>query len=1458
LHLEQLETRCVPAYITLGSFDPNIGQYPTAGLVIDGNGNLFGVAPGGGLSGFGTVFEVVHGTNALIDYADFDGVSNGDGPTSDLLIDSSGNLYGTTSGFLAQDAGNVFTIKAGSSHITVLATFNGTTNGTTPLGGLARDASGNLYGTTSGVDSISQQPTSNGTVFEVTPGTGTITTLANFNGTNGGNPVADLIIDSAGNLFGTAAGGGIGYSHIGTGYGTIFEVQQGTSAITRLASFDLTTTGVSPNAGLVMDSSGNLYGTCVLGGAYATSGLGYGTVYELPHGSSTATALASFDGTATGGSYPTAGLILDSSGNLYGTTSGLDPSTGVAATNGTVFELKAGSNAVTTLAVLPGAPDGANPFGGLVMDAAGNLYGTTLYGGSQDNGVVFKVTPSSSSSSPTITTTSLSNWTVNKAGYGQTISATGGSGSLTFSSTGTLPSGLTLSSGGVLTGTPTTAGSYSFTVTATDTASNTGSQAYTVVINPPVTLPATLASAAAGVAYNQTITASGGTGTVTFGETGALPSGLSLSSAGVLSGTTTTTGSFPITVTATDAVGASASQAYTLTVSPGAAFAYLVTVQGSSPFAAGTGFLVAVQAVDQYGNPITSYGGPPTATATISPSSAKSNFPVTVAIGSNGTGLFLANLQKVGSYTITVAGGSLTGMTGPVTIAAGPAVALAFAQQPVSTPTGNVLPPVTVQVQDLYGNVVTSDNSDSVKVGVASGPPGAPGFTAGSTTTATVASGVATFNNLTLTTVGIYSLSALVPNRYTGPNSAAFNTTPLQVLPGSFASSPSGFSVTFNAPFLVNSVTPALYGKGFGAHATVTPTVTLTGPAGPVEGSVIVNAAHNTLTFVQTDTASLVNNGTPILPDGSYTATIIAEGPQGLQAAGSGGYLDGTSAGTPGHDWTTTFTISAASDDVLWVPATADGPGQPLNAPGANQAGGGYPIYLKDSTGTVTNVQLTLNYDPTLLTVSGVQGTGFSLLPASIPGAAVLQYSGAALPAGTPNPIGYLLASVPAGTAASPMPYKAKNLLHLSGVSLNSGTIPVATSDALHVVAYVGDASGDGIYSSDDAVSITHVGLQTDSGFPAYPLVDPVILADTDGAGFVPADAALQVNEAGVNLPTANLPNPAIPSGVVFLPISNNVDPSLTLGENLQIAADGTLTVPVNLDDPAPAGSTGLIEAHLALAYDPRQFTVSAADIHLGTVLAGGSGWSVVSTINAVTGQIALVLTSDTPITSTSGGSLVTIDFHQNGALGRIANPSSIALVSSVNPTGQQVILTELSDAQGSFVLTPAPASGLGSFLPRPAYLNDNRAPETAALSDTSSPAFPVARTDQVIDEALNAPAVPGAVQASGSPSAASLQRAESIASPDVSLLPAMQVLLPSPFSSIWTPSTAADGVLEFLADPLFQALARAGQNLFDPRSRVDDLLPDIGPADAAWFSSSGDDLNGHEWLDQYFAHDLD
>jgi uncharacterized repeat protein (TIGR03803 family) len=1234
--MECLEQRLGPSITVLASFDGTNGASPNGGLVEDSSGNLFGSTYYGGINGlngpgeppsYGTVFEVPAGASSITTLAKF-GASTGAQPFGGLIEDASGNLIGTT------DTSTIFEVPAAGGAITTLAHIPDVG----PNGELIEDSSGNIFGTTSSIPwpySLVLPFDGYGTVFEMPAGSGSTTTLASFNVTDGAVPAAGVIEDSAGNLFGTTDYGGpfAGMSDNPPGYGTVFELAAGSGTITTLASFN-SSNGANPAGRLIEDSSGDLFGTTTSGGAYND-----GTAFELPAGRGTIVTLVSFDG--INGSAPTGGLYEDSNGNLLGTTSG-----GGAFGDGTVFEIPAATDSLATLAAFNGS-DGSGPTGDLIEDSARHLFGTMAAGGASGDGAVFEI--SSTSPVPAITTASLLNWIPHEPGYNQTIGASGGTGSYTFSAiASSLPPGLTLSSTGVLSGTPTNQGTYTF----------------------------------------------------------------------------------PVTVA--DSFGAGTTQTYSITVAPGPLSQYLVTVVGSSAIRAGSGFLVTVQAQDAYGNRITDYSGPATVTATLRPASLASSFPATIPVNSGGLGFLLANVQTVGSYTISVAdsSGTYTGSSSPFTITPGTAAGLAFGAQPVSTPTGVTLPPVTVQVVDTSGNVISSDNSDTVTLGIASGPGS---FAPGSVTTATVVNGVATLNNLTLVVPGSYTLSATVPAKYVGPNSSAFTVAALQVVPGSFASSPIGFSVSFNAPFLVNSTTPVLYGQGFGAKAPY-PSVTLTQvvdgaghPIAPVNvlGSVVLDTAANSLTFVDTDTTSMVNNGTPILPDGVYVADIAGmaahDGFQALNAGG--GFLDGTGSGTPGSDFTATFTVGAAAagDDVVWVPATADGPLQALQAPGNNQQnqpgllGSGYPVYLDDSTGAVTSVSLTFNYNPALLIVTGVTsnsalpGSSFTLSPSSTPGHAVLQYSGPAssasllkggtgtiLAAGSDVPLGFINATVVNGTAANPV-YRAKDLLTLTDVAINptaaapAGSIPSVGASAVHLDAYVGDADGNGSYSSGDAVLITRALLSADTGFTAYPLVDPVIVADTDGDGFIPADAALQVNEAGVGIHPDFIQWPILgpPPGPITTPIANNVDPNISIPSNLQVGANGTVTVPVNIDDAHAAGSTGLIEAHLALTYDPRQFTVLAADVHAGSLLAGGD-WSIVPTIDQATGQIGITLSSGTPISSSIGGSLVTIDFHPDGM---ISSPAPFELVAFVDPKGQY-FATELEDAQGTFTLSPAPTNG--------------------------------------------------------------------------------------------------------------------------------------------------------------------
>ncbi|CAD6549711.1 hypothetical protein LMG27952_04885 [Paraburkholderia hiiakae] len=327
--------------------------------------------------------------------------TTGDGfnPRGRLIMDSMGNLFGTTEDGGAGGSGTLFELTpnaSGGYTKTVLYTFLGGSDGSLPSGGLVMDSQGNLFGSASLAGAYGS-----GTVFELkSTGAGTyasnLTTLYSFHGgsSDGGMPNGDLVIDNAGNLFGTTWIGGPGGG--GLGYGAVFELKStgaGTYAtsVTVLYFFQGGSDGSSPNGGLFMDSAGNLFGTTSTG-----SGIDDGKVFELKSAgagiyATNVTTLYSFQGGSDGYS-PNGGLIIDSQGNLLGTTNSWG---GSVNTGGTVFELKstgAGTYAsnLTTLYAFQTGSGGSTPFAGLIMDREGNLFGTTVRGGN-GLGTIFEV-----------------------------------------------------------------------------------------------------------------------------------------------------------------------------------------------------------------------------------------------------------------------------------------------------------------------------------------------------------------------------------------------------------------------------------------------------------------------------------------------------------------------------------------------------------------------------------------------------------------------------------------------------------------------------------------------------------------------------------------------------------------------------------------------------------------------------------------------------------------------------------------------------------------------------------------------------------------------------------------------------------------------------------------------------------------------------------------------------------
>jgi uncharacterized repeat protein (TIGR03803 family) len=367
-------------------FDPIYGS-----LILDASGNLYGVTSlgGGGAcsGGCGTVFKVSPSGVMTILYGFTGATTDGKYPEGTLVMDTEGNLYGTTSGGgTSGDACNNYgcgtVYKLDSNGVeTVLYNFSGGVDGATPNAGLVRDSAGNLYGTTY-IGGLYNW----GTAFMVDP-SGNETVLHNFNGAggDGGDVIGGLIRDSAGNLYGTTQGGGISgcVPGLNIGCGTIYEINpSGDETVLFKFPYPPTDGEWPGDEHLVRDHAGNFYGTSQ-GGASNPS---YGKVFKLDSAGEL-TVLHSFTGGA-GGSDPWAGLVRDSQGNLYGTTSG---GGGAKCYDGCgiVFKLSP-TGKFTVMHEFTGGPDGGVPFTGLVLDSAGNLYGMTLEGGIGD-GVVFKI-----------------------------------------------------------------------------------------------------------------------------------------------------------------------------------------------------------------------------------------------------------------------------------------------------------------------------------------------------------------------------------------------------------------------------------------------------------------------------------------------------------------------------------------------------------------------------------------------------------------------------------------------------------------------------------------------------------------------------------------------------------------------------------------------------------------------------------------------------------------------------------------------------------------------------------------------------------------------------------------------------------------------------------------------------------------------------------------------------------
>jgi len=524
------------------------GQTPT-GMTQGSDGNFYGVTMYGGpnyYSPAGTVFKMTpQGAVTILHYFGYGGTANdGANPNNGLVQDSSGDLFGTTRSSGANGYGTIFEISTAGT-TTTLYSFDGTNSGgTTPMTGMVKGADGNFYGITSG-----------GQFYEMTP-QGGFTLIQNLTNIYYSSTYAPLMLGADGKLYGTTYYGGTGES------GTIFSITtQG--VVTIVYQFGVGNSNVNPDqpaSTLVQGPDGTFYGV-----TYGTTGntTGGGVVFAL----STQGVLSILhyfgDGTVpSDGMHPQGNLVLGTDGNLYGTTHD-----GGTAGNGVVFKVSLA--APNTYSIVHNFGDGSlqndGSNGGILVAASdGNIFGITSDGGENNEGTVFGLDYFTNASSATFA-----------VGYAGVFDfGTVGAQGTTYTATG-LPSWARLnSSTGVLTGTPPNATGSPFTITVTSGDGGTVptiTQTFTLTVvapAPPVftssppSSPATL-----GTAYSFTCTASGFPAPSNFAvASGLLPTGLSLSPAGVISGTPTTGGLFTGTISVSNGVGSAVTQSFSIEV----------------------------------------------------------------------------------------------------------------------------------------------------------------------------------------------------------------------------------------------------------------------------------------------------------------------------------------------------------------------------------------------------------------------------------------------------------------------------------------------------------------------------------------------------------------------------------------------------------------------------------------------------------------------------------------------------------------------------------------------------------------------------------------------------------------------------------------------------------------------------------------------------------------------------
>ena len=445
--------------------------------------------------------------------------------------------------------------------------------------------------------------------------------------------------------------------------------------------------------------------------------------------------------------------------------------------------------------------------------------------------------------------------------------------------------------------------------------------------------------------------------------------------------------------------------------------------------------------------------------------------------------------------------------------------------------------------------------------------------------------------------------------------------------------------------------------------------VVLTGSAtGGVNGSLVMSSAGDGFTFIKT--------GGVLAPD-TYTVTLRSAA-NGFKDT-TGLLLDG-SDGIAGDNYTWTFAVAAPPSNAVTVslPDFARGYGQPVNVPAT---GTGLPLTISSGQ-NVGSLSLTLDYDPSLLTISGfAPTTGLSAtLDTSTPGVAILTVTSTSQFSSTSGlfTVGTFSAQVP-NTAT----YGAKEVLHFASLQVkdtSSNVLPSLPSDAIHLAAYFGDTSGDGSYNSPDTTLVRRLIGQVQTGLVAYPLADPMLVAHVSPSGSIGSTDTTRIRRVIGQIPVAEIPS--LPVG---LTPPATADPEVYIPTNLTGHPGDTITVPVKLDVTDPGGIT-VSGAQIVILFDASKFTVTGAQ--LGGLITGSD--QVGSLLQPAAGTLIYEIDNVTSTTSLAQGTVgdlltLTVTIAGNATNG----PSPINLVPSYGSTE-----TALYDASlNALTLNPVPTS---------------------------------------------------------------------------------------------------------------------------------------------------------------------